>query len=102
MRDFFSEQEVEEALFQMHPLKSSGRDGLQALFFQIFWYIVRGDVEKVVLDSLNYEKDPREINHTFIALILKFKKSKNPKDFLPISLCNAVMNFFYKSHCQSH
>lgn len=88
VRDFFSEHEVEEALFQMHPLKSPGRDGLQALFFQIFWYTVRDDVEKVVLDSLNYEKDPREINHTFIALILKFK---NPKTLKTFSLLAFVM-----------
>lgn len=49
----FTQLEVKEALFQMHPLKSPGPDGLPALFFQTFGHIVGSDVCRMVLRVLN-------------------------------------------------
>jgi carbamoylphosphate synthase small subunit len=40
----FVKEEVQKALFQMHPSKAPGPDGMSALFFQKFWHVVGGDV----------------------------------------------------------
>lgn len=40
----FTREDVEEALFQMHPTKALGCDGLPALFYQNFWHIVGEEV----------------------------------------------------------
>jgi len=45
----FSEEEVQKALFQMHPLKSPGPDGYPAIFYQKNWSTVGRDVCKAVL-----------------------------------------------------
>lgn len=49
----FSEDEVEEALFKMHPLKALDPDGLPSLSFQKYWHVVGNEVKKTVLDILN-------------------------------------------------
>ncbi|XP_074282574.1 uncharacterized protein LOC141607115 [Silene latifolia] len=36
----YSEEEVLEALNQMHPLKAPGPDGMNCLFYQTYWHIV--------------------------------------------------------------
>jgi len=50
-------EEVEEAIFQMHPLNSLGPDGLRALFYQKYWHIIGGDVQHHALDV------PKNIRH---------------------------------------
>ncbi|CAJ2638124.1 unnamed protein product [Trifolium pratense] len=92
----FSAEEVKEAIFQMHPLKAPGPDGLPALFFQKYWHIVGRDVQRLVLQILNNDRSPEDINRTFIALIPKVKSPQAPKDYRPISLCNVVMKIVTK------
>lgn len=74
----YSEEDVHEALMQMHPLKSPGPDGLPALFFQKYWGIVGRDVTKLPLDILNNNRSPEDINKTFIVLIPKGKNPVSP------------------------
>ncbi|CAJ2652835.1 unnamed protein product [Trifolium pratense] len=92
----FTAEEVKEAIFEMHPLKAPGPDGLPALFFQKFWHIVGRDVQNLVLEILNNGRSPKDINKTFIALIPKLKNPLAPKDYRPISLCNVVMKIVTK------
>ena len=49
-----SVEEVKAALFQMGPTKASGPDGMNALFYQMFWHIIGNDVSFAVLDFLNF------------------------------------------------
>ncbi|XP_058783087.1 uncharacterized protein LOC131657739 [Vicia villosa] len=93
----FVENEVKEAIFQMHPTKAPGPDGLPALFYQKYWNIVGQDIVFVALDVLNNQRDPADLNSTFIALIPKIKNPRAPHDFRPISLCNVVMKAVTKS-----
>ena len=52
----FSHEEVKRALFQMHPTKALGLDGMNPLFFPNYWHIVGTDVSNVVLDCINSGK----------------------------------------------
>jgi hypothetical protein len=72
----FSQDEVKHAVFQMHPSKSPGPDGMTALFFQKFWHIVGDDVSTAVLDFLNSGNMLGSINFTHIVLIPKVKASR--------------------------
>ncbi|XP_058783591.1 uncharacterized protein LOC131658300 [Vicia villosa] len=72
-------------------------DGLPGLFFQKYWHIVGEDVKRMVLEILNGDKDPTDMNRTFITLIPKCKNPTSPKDFRPISLCNVVMKLVSKT-----
>ena len=44
----------------------------------------------LMLEVLNNGADIREINHTYLCLILKVKKPKHSQNFRPISLCNVI------------
>jgi len=39
-----TEKELHEALFQLHPDKAPGPDGLSVHFYQNFWYIIKNDL----------------------------------------------------------
>ena len=69
-------EEVKTALFQMHPSKSTGPDGMTPFFFQKYWHFVGHDVTVVVLSVLNSGHMLRKMNHTHIVLI---PKKNDPK-----------------------
>ena len=48
----YTPEEVKRALFQMHPSKSPGPDGISPFFFQKYWHIIGRDVTTVVLSIL--------------------------------------------------
>lgn len=90
LRARYSEEEVHQALKQMHPLKAPGPDGMCLLFFQTYWHIVGASVTNMVLAVLNGEALQEGINKTFIVLIPKKKDAESMSDFRPISLCNVM------------
>ena len=67
----YTEEEVRTALFQMHPSKSPGPDGMSPFFFQKFWHIVRNDVTATILSFLHSGRYLRKMNFTHIVLIPK-------------------------------
>ncbi|XP_057444702.1 uncharacterized protein LOC130736943 [Lotus japonicus] len=93
----FTREEVEEAIFHMHPTKAPGLDGLPALFFQKFWHILGDDVSNFCLEVLHNIISPGSINKTLIVLIPKIKKSVHATQFRPISLCNVIFKIITKT-----
>ena len=92
----FKAEEVRTALWQMHPTKSPGPDGMSPIFFQKYWSTVGPSVTKCVLHALNTGVMPSSINETYICLIPKLKCPQRITDFRPISLCNVLYKIISK------
>ena len=60
----YTANEVKHALFQMHPSKSHGLNGMSPFFFQKYWHIVRPNVTNIVLSVLRHGHLLRKINFT--------------------------------------
>ena len=100
----YTMEEVRYALFQMHPSKSPGPDGMSPFFFQKYWHIVGTDVTNVVLSVLHSGHVLRKMIHTHIVLIPKKKDLKCMSDYRPISLGNVVSWLLSKviANCLKH
>ena len=72
----FMKHEVVATLKQMAPLKAPDPDGMPPLFYLHFWQTVNQDVISSILSWLNSGTLPHLVNHTFITLIPKIKKSR--------------------------
>lgn len=93
--------EIREALFQMHPTKAPGPDGMHALFFQTFWDVIGDDIVMYVklwwrgnvnVDTVNLDT----VNKTIIALIPKCKDPQVLSELRPISCCNVIYKIVSK------
>ena len=89
-------EEVQRALFQMHPSKSLGPNGMSPFFFQNFWHIVGVDVTNVVLYVLHSGHMLHKMNYTHIVLIPKNNEPLHMIDFRPISLENVIARIISK------
>ena len=70
----YTPEEVKQALFQIHPSKSPGPDGMSPFFFQKYWHIVGRDATIAVLYVLQSGHFLQKMNYTHILLIPKKKK----------------------------
>jgi len=92
----YTDEEVHEAIMQMHPTKAPSPDGMPALFFQHYWHLIGKDVTHFVRQILNGNLYPGLINQTLITLIPKTKTPTTPMDFRAISLCNVIFKIVSK------
>ena len=83
---------IKQALFSLQDNKAIGLNGFRTLFFQIYWEVVKGDVVKVVQEFFGARNPLKELNATFLVLILKTLGADLMDQFRPISLYNS----FYK------
>uniref|UniRef100_A0A803PSK2 RNase H type-1 domain-containing protein n=1 Tax=Cannabis sativa TaxID=3483 RepID=A0A803PSK2_CANSA len=90
------DQEVKDAVFQMHPNKSPGPDGMNPKFFKKYWGIVGDDVLSSVKNFFHNAKMPEGTQNTNIVLIPKKKKLDQMSELRPISLCNVIAKVITK------
>lgn len=64
-----SETEVKFNLFQMDPIKSSGPDGIQPVFYQKYWEEMKISILKFCARCFDSANIPQEINYSYITLI---------------------------------
>ena len=92
----YSLDEVSATLFQMHPSKSLGPDGMSPYFFQKFWHILGPDVTSVVISILHLGRYLHKMNYTHIVLLLNLKNMKHITEYRPISLGNVISQLVLK------
>ncbi|KAI9186926.1 hypothetical protein LWI28_022388 [Acer negundo] len=93
----FIAEEIRKAVFDMHPTKAPGPDGMPALFYQKFWSIVGKGVMEACLRCLNEGDSVEVINSSLIALIPKCHQTEEMTDYRPISLCNVAYKIVAKT-----
>ncbi len=89
-------QEIKEVIWDMHPLKSPGPNGLPSLFFKCYWPTVESQVMLAVHNFFTEGWLLPQLNHSFITLIPKKVGACNFNHFRPISLCNFVYKIISK------
>lgn len=93
----FSADEIKASLFQMHPSKAPGCDGIPAFFYQHYWSLVGDKLTAACLRVLNDGDDMKDINHTLIALVPEVQEPLQVSDFRPISLWTVMYEIISKS-----
>lgn len=80
----------------MNDDKSPRPNNLFNSFFKHNWDIMGADMSEAVLKFFQKGFLLKEWNKTFIVLIPKIAKAKEPKEYKPISLCNVMYKILTK------
>ncbi|XP_060961840.1 uncharacterized protein LOC133032039 [Cannabis sativa] len=91
-----STDEVRHALFQMHPDKAPGPDGMGPGFYQKHWDVVGPDIVNMVTDFFATGMISSGLNVTNLVLIPKKKNFISMSDMRPIALCNVLYKVLSK------
>ena len=92
----YTPDEVKQSLFQMHPSKSPGPDGMSPIFFQKYWHIVGNDVITAGLSVLTSGRFLHKMNYSHIVLIPKKNDPRYVSNYRLISLANVVSRIVSK------
>uniref|UniRef100_A0A803NFH1 Reverse transcriptase domain-containing protein n=1 Tax=Cannabis sativa TaxID=3483 RepID=A0A803NFH1_CANSA len=90
------EEEVKKAVFQMHPDKSPGPDGMTPAFYQKCWPIVKHDVIHCVRKFFEQGIFDNGCGNANVVLIPKKKNPEVMADLRPIALCNVLYKIITK------
>ena len=82
----FDIEEIKEATFQLGSWKAPGLDGLPAMLFQKCWDTMRLTVIQATLSFLRTCYILKELNNTFITLVLKSLNPEEDSEYRPIRL----------------
>ncbi|GAU48556.1 hypothetical protein TSUD_405720 [Trifolium subterraneum] len=91
-----TKDEIQQALFMMHPDKSPRPDGFNPAFYQRFWEQCGDDIFVAASNWLDKGYFPTSLNETNICLIHKCDNPISMKDLSPISLCNVLYKMISK------
>jgi len=90
-------EEVKEAVFSLGASKAPGPDGLNGMFYQKSWEIVKWDILGVVNEFFQSGQFPEPINETLIVVIPKIENLETVSQFRPISCTNFIYKIFAKT-----
>ncbi|XP_062086068.1 uncharacterized protein LOC133792166 [Humulus lupulus] len=85
-------EEVKSVVFELHPLKAPGPNGMSGFFYMKYWDITSDNFTDCVQDIFRTGYFDPKVNHSFICLIHKKENVDTVDNFRLISLCN----FIYK------
>lgn len=83
-----SDAEIKMVVDSLGATKALGLDGLNGLFYQNHWEIVKEEVCRAVKGFFQGENFPTEINETEVALAPKVALPESIHQLRPISCCN--------------
>jgi hypothetical protein len=85
-----SKEELLCTLKAFHKIKIMGTDGLTNEFYLGLFYLIKGDILKVVQEFQSFGNMFIYFNRTFLVLIAKSQEAKSFAYFRPISCCNMI------------
>ncbi|KAK6786278.1 hypothetical protein RDI58_014803 [Solanum bulbocastanum] len=91
-----TDEEVKHAVFEMHPLKGPGIDGMTPFFFQNYWNVLSTDIIAAIKSFFHSGYLLPSWNQTLITLIPKVKNPSVISQFRPIIMCSTIYKIITK------
>lgn len=88
--------EIKKAVDSLGASKAPGLDGLNEMFYQNHWEVVKEEVCEAIKEFFRGEEFPVEINETVVALAPKVALPESIHQLRPISCCNFMSKVIAK------